>query len=439
MSSEIAVDDEVLKLLRKPRPLRSGEGWRQHTESTWPDPPRVEAYHGVAGELVKLIEPHSEADPAAILTQLLVAVGNLIGRSAFFVAEADKHFTSLFAIVVGQTSKGRKGTSLGQVRHLLEQVDENWAHDRQMSGLASGEGLVAAVSDNNADKRLLVVEPEFARVLQVCERDGNTLSAIIRQAWDTGTLRIMTRKDPLHATDAHIGIIGHITRDELRQLLTNTAAANGFGNRFLWLCARRSKLLPDGGALHTVDFTPIIRRLQEAVKFARQVGELRRDDEARAIWHGVYASLSEGQPGQFGAVTSRAEAQTMRLACIYAVLDCSAIIRAHHLTAALAVWQYSERSARFIFGAALGDATADQILQALCQHSDGMTRTGIRDLFGRNKSSFEIDRALALLNEHGRAVMSSESDGQGRPTERWRATTNTTLTTESPQPDPFVV
>ena len=73
--------------------------------------------------------------------------------------------------------------------------------------------------------------------------------AVVRQAWDTGTLRTLTRNNPLTATDAHISIIGHITAEELRRHLTSTEAANGFANRFLWLPVRRSKQLPDGGNL----------------------------------------------------------------------------------------------------------------------------------------------------------------------------------------------
>src|SRR5580704_6753105 len=154
-----------------------------------------------------------------------------------------------------------------------------------MNGLASGEGLIiAAGKDDAQDKRLLVTETEFARVLQVCEREGNTLSAVVREAWDTGTLRTMTKKDPLRATDAHISIIGHITRDELRRLLTNTAAGNGFANRFLWTCTRRSRILPEGGALHTVNFAPVIRKLQEAADFARSAGKMNRNDAARSLW-----------------------------------------------------------------------------------------------------------------------------------------------------------
>src|SRR5262249_41459352 len=161
--------------------------------------------------------PHTEADSAAVLIQFLVAFGNLIGRLAHFVAEADRHFTNMFAVVVGRTAKGRKGTSLGQVSRVLGAVDPAWSSTRMMSGAASGEGLIWAVRDEHRervairdkgrvvdyeevitdqgekDKRLLVAEPEFARLLQVTERETNTLSAVIRQSWDTGNLRILTK------------------------------------------------------------------------------------------------------------------------------------------------------------------------------------------------------------------------------------------------------
>jgi hypothetical protein len=431
-------------------PTRTDDsGESDFCHSNWPDELKPEAYYGVSGELVRNIEPHSEADPAALLVQFLVAFGNVIGRRAHFVAEADLHFTNLFAVIVGQTSKARKGTSLGQVQQILATVDPVWSNTRMMGGLSSGEGLIWAVRDEirertplrekgrvtsyeeivsdtgEKDKRLLVIEPEFARVLQVAERETNTLSAIIRQAWDTGNLRILTKRQAAQATEAHIALIGHITKDELRRLLTDTAAGNGFANRFLWVCARRSKVLPEGGALHTVDFAPIIRRVQAAVVFAADAGEMRRDEQARAIWRDVYSDLSEGKPGMLGAVTSRAEAQTMRLATLYALLDCAATIRAEHLLAALAVWQYGEDSARFVFGDALGDATADEILRELRGHPGGITRNEIREHFSRNKSAAEIGRALGVLQEYGlgRMVRGREQEGQTRPTERWFAVT----------------
>ena len=438
-------DDEVRRIAQSIGRYQPGD-LPMSSPSGWPSPLNEDAFHGVAGELVRMIEPHSEADPAALLIQCLVAAGNVIGRTVYFYAEADQHYTNLFSVIVGRTAKGRKGTSLGHIQRVFAEVDPAWSSARTVGGLSTGEGLIFAVRDEVrerkeirkkrritaykevvtdpgvTDKRLLVVEPEFARVLQVCERETNTLSAVIRQSWDSGSLRIITKNKPASATGAHISIIAHITKDELRRLLTTSAVANGFANRFLWVCASRSKMLPDGGRVDTVDFEPLIKKLRDAGTFAKEPRELRRTKQARALWHEVYEELSTGKPGLLGCVTSRAEPQVMRLACVYAVLDCSPAIRVAHLRAALEVWRYSEQSARFVFGDAVGDWTADKILRALRQQAHGLTRNDIRELFNRDKSSTEIERALGLLQENGLARMVTEQTGKrGRPCELWFA------------------
>jgi hypothetical protein len=143
------------------------------------------------------------------------------------------------------------------------------------------------------------------------------------------------------------------------------------------------------------------------------------------LWREVYRSLSEGKPGLLGAAISRAEAQVVRLSLVYALLDRSPSVLIAHLEAALAVWRYAEDSARFIFGDALGDETADEILRQLSQYPNGMTRNEIREYFQRHKSSTEISRALGVLQEYGLARMerAREQKDHIRPTERWYAIT----------------
>jgi hypothetical protein len=421
--------------------------------SQWPAPLGPAAFRGLAGEIVRSIEPHSEADPAGLLVQFLVTVGNLIGRAPHFVAENDRHYLNMFCVLVGLTSKGRKGSSLGQVLRFVGGADDEWKQKCVQSGLSSGEGLIWAVRDEMTrrepikqkgrvidyetvmtdegvkDKRLLVIESEFAGTLKVATRDANTLSPVIRQAWDNGNLRTLVKNSPAKASDAHISIIGHITKNELNRFLNSTEASNGFANRFLWCCVRRSKCLPDGGELHNVDFGPITERLGEVVQFASSNGQMQRDDEAREMWRKIYPTLSEGAAGLLGAVTSRAEAQVMRLACLYALLDRTAIIDVPHLEAALELWRYCEDSARFIFGDALGDPAADAILDALRQAGEvGLTRTQLRDLFSRNHAAGEIGRALSALRQAGLArclTEKCESTEGGRPTEKWLALTTT--------------
>ncbi len=402
--------------------------------NTWPEPLADEAYYGLAGDFVRLIAPQTEADPVAILAQFLTAFGNCIGRSPHFMAEADRHGLNLYAVLVGESSRGRKGTSWGHVRRLFEKVDEKWAAIRILDGLSSGEGLIQAVrdperdadgnvkDDGPQDKRLLVQASEFANVLQVQGRDGSTLSGHLRNAWDGRSLRTLTRT-PLVATAPHISLLGHVTRDELLRLFDDTSAVNGYGNRFQWFAVRRSKLLPLGGRISDADLVPITARLSDVVYHARTVSEIVRDEQATAIWKAVYADLSKDTPGVLGAMTARAEPQVMRLACIYALLDCSRIVRTEHLLAALAVWAYCERSARWIFGDRLGDPVADEILRDLRAAPAGRTRTEISGLFSNKREATRITHALEALEARGLAHCehTRPEGGVGRDVERWHA------------------
>jgi hypothetical protein len=410
----------------------------------WPEPLREEAYHGLVGEFVRAVEPHTEADPVAVMIQFLTAFGNAIGRGAYYRVERDFHHAITFSCLVGETSKARKGTSKGHVDYVFREVDPEWARNRMIGGLSSGEGLIWEVRDpifrreavrehgrptgkyeevevdpGADDKRLMVYEPEFASVLKVMNREGNTLSDVIRKAWDSCDLRTLTKNSPAKATGTHISVIGHITVAELRRYLDKTEMANGFGNRFIWICVKRSKILPEGGQIERVDFSSIIRKLKAATEFGKQAGEITMNPDAREIWRAVYGPLSEGKPGLFGALVARAEAQVVRLACIYALLDLSHTIRPEHLAAALSLWDYAEASVKHIFGDATGDPIADQILSALRDASEGLTQTAIHNLFGRHKSAEQIQKALIFLKKQ-KLIQDENRETGGRPTIVWK-------------------
>jgi len=374
------------------------------------------------------MEPQTEADPVAILLQVLIYVGNMIGDAPHYLVESDRHAGNLFSVLVGQSAKGRKGTSGGRARAVVKAADELWVEHRMKSGLSTGEGLINEVRDGDnkedlgaPDKRLMISEPEFGNALAVMERPGNTLSAVIRKAWDGGTLSTLTKHSPMRATNPHISIVGHITIDELRARITRTEMANGFANRFLYALVRRSKLLPHGGHLLEPEIERLGERVKAAVDHAKSIGRVRMTEAAAHKWAMLYKDLSAEQPGLLGAIIARAEAQTIRLAMLYALLDRRDRIDVEHLAAGLAVWEYSEASAAYIFGDAVGDPVADDILRALQQSgAAGMTRTDISNLLGRNRSADRIGTALTLLTNKRRARMDSRTSG-GRPSEVWYA------------------
>jgi hypothetical protein len=193
-------------------------------------------------------------------------------------------------------------------------------------------------------------------------------------------------------------------------------------NRFIFLLVRRSKMLPHGGG--KPDFTVLMPELAKSLDFARDTKLVTMDDDAAEHWTEVYPALTADVPGLFGAVTARAAPQVMRLALLYALVDRQPVISMQHLEPALALWRYSEASARRIFGDAMGDHIADTILTALrARTPDGMARTDIHGLFDRNVSAARLSGALGKLLAAGKATRHTITTGEpGRRPEMWVAT-----------------
>jgi hypothetical protein len=412
----------------------------------YPKSPRPAAFHGLAGEFVRLVEPHTESDPLAVLVQFLTMAGNVFGSRPHWKIEATRHKLNLFSCIVGISAQGRKGTSFDLARHAFEGIDDDWMKKRLKGGMSSGEGFIDTIKDpvwktdlrTNADpvmvhpgvddKRALWVETEFGSVLDVAGRDGNTLSAVLRKAWDGTDLSSSTKADPVYATNPHVSIIGHVTFHELTSKLKGSDLSNGFANRILWLCVKRSKLLPHGGELHRVDFDGFRSELAEAVAFARDetFGDfmtLRRDEEADRLWEAVYPVLTAARPGTLGAVVSRGAAQSMRLAGIYAVLDRSPRIRRVHLEAGLALWDYCEESAAYIFSDLVVDADQAKVLAAVqAAGPKGLTSGQVnRRCYSGHRKSDDLARTLSALHRDG-LIVPVEPDGDGRRTSSWVAT-----------------
>jgi len=411
----------------------------------WPEPMSEDAFHGPAGDFVRLVLPETEADHNALLLAFLVGFGCIVGRGPHYQVEATRHGVNLFSVIVGDTSKARKGTATDRAMEILARVDADFITTRRRSGLSSGEGLIQAVRDareedvqvkgdkngpprlerqivdnGEPDKRLLVVESEFGSVLHQAGRDGNILSATLRDAWDGKALRVLARSNKDSCLEPHIAVIGNITIEELQGLLTTNDKANGFGNRILWCCARRSQKLPHGGRpLDEAKLDALVGGLKAALEASQTADRVRFDAESSQAWELTYSILTEGADGIFGSMTARAEAQVVRLATLYALLDSSNTIRLPHLKAAQEVWVYCEQSVRCIFGDHLGDETADSILRMLRTAPDGLTQTQINRSFGSHKPAAELARALALLETRNR-IASERIETGGGPATLWK-------------------
>jgi hypothetical protein len=389
-------------------------------ESSWPELAEP-ALYGLAGQVVRTLEPHTEADPAAVLLQFLAAFGNLLGPGPHASAASARHGLNLFVIVVGESSKARKGTSWRELSRLFAEVDAPWFTECITNGRLTADGLIRAVRDQQppADRRLLVLAEEFASVLPSLSRDRGHLGPTLLSAWDHGDLRTLDRHHPLQATGAHITLIGHVTRFALAPYLHGSIAHNGFANRCLWACVRRSRCLPDGSHAPAGRLQAIAAELRRVLAFsASATYPFKRSPTAQRRWEDGYLDLSQGGFGLHGAATSRAEAQVLRLSAIYAALDGTNIIEEPHLEAALAVWDYCCAAAGLLFAATPEDRVAATIREAVTLSPSGLSRDDIRKLLGGHIDSATIDGALAQLTAQG-SITGSTMPTAGRPRTTW--------------------
>jgi len=415
------------------------------------------AFTGPLGAVALGLEPQSETCREALLFETILFFGSAIGRTAYFPVGRSRHYANEFGALVGPTSRARKGTVRDIAVDVVGAADPTWAQDSVIGGATSGEGIIAAVRDPHSrrrkatkkeladidlthqidddgylveevdpgvgDKRRVFDEGELSAVFKVAIRDGNTLSERLRTFFDKGIGQIINKNSPMKATDAHVSINGHITLEELRARLTELDAANGWGNRFLYCATRRVQRLP-GTTIADIDVERLAVPLGDAIAWARE-HEPRLGWQRPAAWErwcAFYNSVPDDVLGLVGALTARSEAHVTRLALIYAVADRSELIELAHLEAALAVWDYCQRTVAWVWQGRIGNPDADRILDSLrgAGHT-GLSRTSIRNLFSGDKTVAAIDEALALLTDRELAASRMISTG-GRPAQWWWAT-----------------
>ncbi|MHB8421525.1 MAG: DUF3987 domain-containing protein [Leptospirales bacterium] len=397
--------------------------YREIQVRQWPEFPKCD--FGIISEITEEATRKSEIDPAAIALTSLVFAGAAFGADSYLKVGDSKHYPRLFAVLVGASSRGRKGSSADPVQRVFTHAKDT--PPISPGPLSSGEGLIYAVRDASDkqdqegnpldlgvdDKRLLVHDGEFASVLKAAKRESNTLSAIIRTAWDSGNIEPLTKTPKNNTTGAHISFVSHITREELKSSLSEVDGFNGFSNRILWCCVRRQNetAFPEGISDQKAE--SLGKVLSGAILLARRGGMVTWDQEAKTIYEKSYPILTRDESGLLGAATSRAEAQVIRLALIFALLDESRTIQKTHITRAIAIWNYCLKSARYLFGSLEVDSRENKILEYL--------QTG-------EKKSTEITKELFRGHVSGLGAVLENLQAKGRITSRVEMTSGRSIT-----------
>ena len=311
-----------------------------HRNAPRPDPACL---YGLVGDVAQAGSANTEANPFAIAAAMLAYLGAAVGRGPYMPIGDDWNHARLFMVHVGRSSRGRKGTAkklIYRINNAVKALDEFLVPQVHRGGLSTREGLALMIHDGYkesknevpaiTDKRLLVVESEFANILHQSKRDGNTLSAALRDAWDGTSIRPAVKTCRVWASDPHIGIIGDVTPSELRELMHARELTNGFANRFIFFWAEGDKVLPfpQYTPKHVVE--ALGDRLAQILRFAgadrhvdMDVMRMEFSPEAASLYARLYrGELRDRSAGEHitGLLDRRAPV-LLRLAMLFALTD----------------------------------------------------------------------------------------------------------------------
>lgn len=414
-----------------------------------------EGYHGLLGEAVGLFS-HTEADPAAIMMCMLAGFGNMVGDSAYVeTVEPIRQYARINVLVVGASAKARKSAAWGQVQKVLEAVDGKYVQNNILGGFNSGHILVDHLAKRftaeqpqggqdehiyvvSKDKRMVVFEDEFVRVLKTVNADGSIYSAVLRSAFDGSKLEVRSRQKEsvVPKGEHHISVLGCITAEELRGTLTNTEAYNGFGNRILYVWAKRSKNVAISDVRLDVEkLSRIADALASNVTKAQVIGRVDLDSAARGRWIQIYEEVQDDDPGGLlGTLIARADVFIQRVALILALADGDDILRIQHLNASYAIWQYCRGTAEHVFKdraliESTNDKAHDKLKAKLYDHiyrkgSEGIQLSALKNRPIANRNDVpRVDEILAELEEEGKVTSKVIQTGKrGAPPTYYYAT-----------------
>lgn len=415
------------------RPAVTNESQDTHRNQPKPNPAML---YGLAGDVARAAAKTTEANPYAVAAGFLSFLSAAVGRSAFLSIGNTRHHARLFALHVGRTSRGRKGDALSLVKRIRHHLagDESEATSTvdvgtvpfpgqlHNGGLSTREGLALILHDAMMqgkeeipaieDKRLWIIEHEFANILQQGKRDGNTLSSALRDAWDGESIRPAIKGARVWASDPHIAVSGAITPGELRALLDRKEMTNGFANRFMIFWAERTKLVSRPKPTPKDVMEELARRTRAVIEFAKGEYPKVQDGLPFAFTEDAsrrYDELYTGELNRCGygalvdALLERRAPTLLRLAMLFALTDRTRFLEVHHIDAAWAWIQYCRDSVRFIFSdegefeAEEKRDVAEKIVAFLRDRGE-VTRTAIMtECFAGHTSGERVDAALSDL------------------------------------------
>lgn len=392
--------------------------------------------YGLVGRIAKAGAAGKGLHPAPIALAFITYLSAAVSPRIRLPIADIYHPARIFSVHVGRSAMGGKGDSMALLKRIINYLDAKYPHLTPLfhsGGLSTREGLALKLHDGYEekgkqipavlDKRLMIVESEFVKLLKLGKNDTNSILAVIRELWDYGgSIQPLTKTSPIRSTSPHIGIYGNITPDELKATININEIYGGTVNRFLFLFAERLEMItfPPETPEHLV--INMAEDIAEVILWAKGNYGLDQEDDchvatlsedAKLLWEHEFPRLMKRYGSSVVAeATNRRAPYALRIALLFAITDKSLIITAEHLYAAIAWADASAQTAAYLFGTPavktkVNPGHRTKLLEFLNnQPNREATRTEIsRSCFSGKLKKYELDQLLngllgTLIDKH---------------------------------------
>lgn len=410
----------------------------------------AESFSGLLADIAKEVTFETEIAPISVYAILIVLLGNYIGLRAKFKHVSSDLQTNLFLILIGLTKNGKKGAAQSAAEKVFKLVlDENddWLKCIK-KGVKTAEAIVSCITDEQfgeeknvksnqyekiiicegvRDKRLMIVETEFSKVLREASKAGSQMSETYRQSYDGGALSMITKTSPRSTSNSHISTTGHITPSELVFVRRKEDDFNGFGNRFLHIYSTESDRPISFPRMYEQWDLSIINKLKNIINWVNEDNDLdmKFSAAAKQVWEEFYIKHHNLRISEMvDSLNARNDTHVLKIAMILAIADCSVEIDSVHLNRAIDLINYSRKTIEYVYHTdeEKADINISKICTFLYNNGGEAKRSEIsKKCFQKNKSSEDINELMTACIQKGRIEVS-----QSGKTETWSLKSRTT-------------
>jgi putative DNA primase/helicase len=398
---------------------------------------RKEGLIGILGKISSALSNGTEASIEFIAAYLMVRFSSSIPRGylimPFGAFNTEPRINSLFVLGTGEGKGLAERQTNVLINTAIEMLENEISPYSGLSiyarvyagGLSTSEGIAYELRDDAVtlkgdvqsgidDKRLCVIETEYANLITKCNLNGSTLSITIRKLFDGDPIEPMTKTDRTSCKKPHVHIVGHITPEEFIARLDSVSIANGLANRLPIFSGIQQVYQPIPHNIDKQELQSHAKALNIVTSWCHQEKRTIVMSECyKQLWTEKYTDLKQiGAKGSIEqSLMTRAPHYAAMYAMIFAALDMSTTVTAKHLESSLAWIDYWHESVRYIFSTEADAFKAEQknyqaldVLntikdQITKNNGQPITRTPLQQALGKKYNSKQLTELLKLLQE----------------------------------------